>query len=66
MPFRRAFYGHLGLLHVSLLLRVGGDLTLWTGGKKWGGLLNVLSIVLFLVNNIRSVRAGQAEEREAQ
>jgi len=66
MPFRRAFYGHLGLLHVSLLLRVGGDLTLWTGGKKWGGLLNVLSIVLFLVNNIYSVRAGQAEEREAQ
>ncbi|MBI2350939.1 MAG: hypothetical protein HYV00_05595 [Deltaproteobacteria bacterium] len=65
MPFRRAFYGHFGLLHVSLLLRVGGDLTLWAEGKKWGGLVNVLSIVLFLVNNIRSVRAGLTEDRQA-
>ena len=61
MPFRQLFYAHVGLLHVSLLLRVGGDLTLWTGGQRWGGLLNVFSILLFLANNIRSVRMGLTE-----
>ncbi|MBI2986762.1 MAG: hypothetical protein HYY45_08345 [Deltaproteobacteria bacterium] len=58
MPFRRAFYIHVGLLHVSLMLRVGGDLGQWQLGTKWGGLLNALTILLFLANNVRSVKAG--------
>ena len=60
MPFRRAFYIHVGLLHVSLMLRVGGDLGQWQLGAKWGGLLNALTILLFLANNVRSVKAGHA------
>lgn len=50
LPFSRLFYGHLALLHVSLALRViGGDLVgsfaLW----QWGGALNEVAIVLFLL-----------------
>ncbi len=60
MPFQRAFYAHLTLLHASLILRVGSDLALWTTGQRWGGLLNVLAILLFLANNIRAVKLGQS------
>lgn len=62
MPFRPAFYGHLGLLHLSLILRVAGDLTSWDIGQKWGGLLNALAILLFLANNLRSVMAARSSD----
>jgi branched-subunit amino acid permease len=50
IAYRPAFYAHLGLLHVSLTLRVFGDLALWLPGRQWGGLLNALAILLFLAN----------------
>lgn len=55
LRFNKTFYLHLGLLHVSLLLRVAGDLALLPGGQKWGGLLNVLAIFLFIFNSLRAV-----------
>ena len=55
LPFRNTFYLHAGLLHLSLLVRIAGDLALLPDGQKWGGLLNALAIVLFLINNIRAV-----------
>ncbi|MFQ5858633.1 MAG: hypothetical protein ACE5LU_23785 [Anaerolineae bacterium] len=55
MAFRSAFYVHLALLHVSLLLRVAGDLTGWLPARQWGGLLNVVALLLFLANTVRSV-----------
>lgn len=58
MPFQNLFYGHLILLHLSLLLRVGGDLALSAPARMWGGLLNGVAILLFLANNIRAVRIG--------
>ena len=60
LPFQKAFYLHLVLLHLSLLLRVVGDLLLWMPGRKWGGLLGVLAILLFLANNVRAMRLGQS------
>lgn len=60
MPFQPAFYGHLILLHLSLLLRVGGDLSGSEATQQWGGLLNAAAILLFLVNNIRAVKRGHA------
>ena len=50
IAYRPAFYAHLGLLHLSLTLRVFGDLALWLPGRRWGGLLNALAILLFLAN----------------
>ena len=58
LPFRNSFYLHTGLLHISLLLRVLGDLGLWLSLQQWGGLLNTLTILIFLINNVRAVKLG--------
>jgi hypothetical protein len=60
VPFRPIFYLHLGLLHLSLLLRVSGDLLPWLAGRQWGGLLNVVAILLFLANTAWAVRVNTA------
>jgi hypothetical protein len=46
------FYAHLALLHISLILRITGDLLEWPLGRKWGGLLNAIAILLFLGNTV--------------
>lgn len=48
IPYRPVFYTHLLLLHLSLIARVGGDLTLQPALRRWGGLFNVVAILLFL------------------
>ena len=58
MAYRSLFYAHLALLHFSLLLRVVGDLTGVLPARQWGGLLNVVALLLFLANTVRSLRAG--------
>jgi hypothetical protein len=58
LPFQNLFYLHAGLLHLSLLLRVAGDLSLSLSLQQWGGLLNGFAVLLFLVNNIRAVKLG--------
>ena len=58
LPFQNIFYLHAGLLHVSVLLRIAGDLLLLLPLQQWGGLLNAGAILLFLVNNVRAVRFG--------
>jgi hypothetical protein len=58
LPFQNAFYAHLILLHISLSLRVGGDLAGLPPARMWGGALNGLAIVLFLANNVRAVIIG--------
>ena len=56
LPFQNCFYLHAGLLHASLLLRVAGDLGRWLSLQRWGGLLNALAVILFLLNNVYAVR----------
>jgi hypothetical protein len=46
-PYLPALYVPLLLLHASLLLRVFGDLMGWWAGRRWGGLLNALAVLLF-------------------
>ncbi len=58
MPFRPAFYAHLILVHLSLALRVGSDIARWVPGRQWGGMLNVVAILLFLANTLLAIRAG--------
>jgi hypothetical protein len=58
LPFQNTFYLHAGLLHLSLLLRIAGDLSLSLSLQRWAGLLNAGAILLFLVNNVRAVRLG--------
>jgi hypothetical protein len=56
LPFRTRFYSHLGLLHLSLLLRIGGGLSDWIWLQRWGGILNVVAILLFAVNSVSAAR----------
>ena len=56
VPFERAFYLHVGLLHGSLVLRIVGDVASWPEGRAWGGLLNVVAILLFAALTVRSAR----------
>ncbi|MFW5943201.1 MAG: hypothetical protein ACOCXI_15460, partial [Chloroflexota bacterium] len=49
VPYRPVYYVHLALLHLSLVLRVSGDLTVAPVLRQWGGLLNEVAILLFLV-----------------
>jgi len=58
LPFRNIFYFHAGLLHLSVVLRIFGDLAQSLRLQQWGGLLNAAAILLFLVNNVRTVRRG--------
>jgi hypothetical protein len=54
IPFSESFYIPLTLLHLSLIVRVISDLTLWLPGRQWGGLLNALTILLFFANTART------------
>jgi hypothetical protein len=57
MAFRPAFYAHLVLLHLTLALRVFGDLTDWMPGREWGGLLNAIVILMFMGNSMSALHA---------
>jgi hypothetical protein len=59
MAFLESFYLHAILLHLSLALRIFGDLADITGAQKWGGALNALAILLFVVNNVRAVKQAR-------
>jgi len=56
IAFGNRFYIPLVLLHVSLLLRVVGDLLGWWDVRLWGGLLNVIVILAFLGITVTSLR----------
>jgi hypothetical protein len=63
MPYHRVFYLNLILLHVSLLIRVIGDLGGWLVLRRWGGLLNEVAVLSFLV--VTAVSMRQAKTRSA-
>jgi len=49
------FYGHLFLLHTALIYRTYGSLTLDLTAQQWGGLFNVIAVLLFLMVTIYSL-----------
>jgi hypothetical protein len=54
--FQPAFYIQLILLHSSLVLRVIADYANWHTVRMWGGLLNEVAILLFILMTILSIR----------
>ncbi|HYG58210.1 MAG TPA: hypothetical protein VD902_09145, partial [Symbiobacteriaceae bacterium] len=50
IPFRPAFYVHLGALHLSLIVRVAAGVLEWYPGRLWGAMLNVIALLLFIFN----------------
>ena len=53
------FYLPLGLLHLSLGLRIAGDILFWPATRRWGGLLNEIAILLFLMLMVVAVIRGR-------
>jgi len=65
MAFRRVFYGHVVLLHVSLILRIAGDLAGSFSAYRCGGLLSVIALLMFLADSLYGMVVGQREPRAA-
>lgn len=65
LPYRfsRASYLPLVLLHASLVVRLTGDLTGLIAVRRWGGMLNAVAILLFLMITLASVVRGLAAQR---
>ncbi|TBR21775.1 MAG: hypothetical protein EPO63_08310 [Candidatus Nitrosotenuis sp.] len=63
VPFRPVFYLHVAVLHLSLLMRVGGDHAMKEPLRGAGAALNGLALLIFLANTALSVRAGLISRR---
>ncbi len=59
LAYTPRFYSHLILLHLSLILRVAGDLIPYWPARLWGGMLNVLVLLFFIANTVLAVRAAR-------
>ena len=66
LDYRPSFYAHLLLLHVSVAVRLAGDLVEDLGRwRAWGALLNAMALLMFVANTARSIHAGVAAGRAA-
>lgn len=65
VPYTPRFYVHLVLLHAGLLLRIAGDLLPNAAVRRWGGLLNALVLLFFMVNTLGAVLQSRIENRES-
>lgn len=63
LAYRPIFYVPLTLLHLSLLLRITGDLTLQLTLRRWGGLLNAAAILLFLLTMAVAIVRSSAKNQ---
>jgi hypothetical protein len=61
LAFRRWFYVHVLLLHVSLVWRVAGDLAGSFLDFRRGGLLTVIAVLMFLADSVAGMVIGQRE-----
>ena len=52
VAFSPVYYVHLAALHLSLVLRMWGDLAAAPVLRRWGGMLNAAAIALFLVATV--------------
>jgi hypothetical protein len=61
LPYHPVLYVPAGLLHASLLLRLWlGDAHGWTAAWRWGGVLNIVALLLFVLLAAGSAAAGSA------
>jgi hypothetical protein len=48
IEYKPYFYFPLILLHISLVVRIGGDLLGSSPARLWGGLFNVIAVIVYL------------------
>jgi len=63
LPFRPLFYAPLALLHLSLALRLAGDLSGADPLRAWGGLLNGATILAFAALVVTSIVSAKRQPR---
>jgi hypothetical protein len=61
VPFHARFYAHLVVLHLSLALRLWGDLSLWWPARQWSGVVNVVAVLLFFANTGHAIVKGRRQ-----
>lgn len=59
IPYHSAFYLPLALLHLSLVIRIGGDLASIADWRTSGSALNALALALFILNMATAVVRGK-------
>ena len=57
--YRPAFFVPLVLLHLSLLIRIFGDVTLLMPYRLWGSAISGIAIVLFFIMILSSIRKAE-------
>ncbi len=62
MQYGWLFYAPWAVLEVSLLIRVAADLLGWPAVRRWGGMLNVIAVLLFMLVAARSVQVARARQ----
>jgi hypothetical protein len=62
VPYTAYFYLPLALLHGSLLIRVAGDWAMSAPWRAWGGALNGVALLAFVLCTIAAVLRGLAEK----
>ena len=58
VPYTPYFYLPLALLHVSLLIRLAGDWMMLPQWRAWGGALNGIALLAFVLGTIAAVVRG--------
>jgi hypothetical protein len=58
VPYSPWFYAPLALLHASLLLRVAGDGLAAAPWRAWGGMLNAMALVAFILGTVIAILRG--------
>jgi len=66
VAYHPAFYLPLALLHASLVLRVVGDCAPWLQGRRWGGLLNAVAVIVFFANMAYGILASRTRAESAR
>ena len=60
VPYSPYFYAPLALLHASLIVRLAGDWMLSPEWRAWGGVLNGVALLAFVLGTIAAVILGRA------
>jgi len=63
VTYHPIFYLHMGLLHVTVAVRVIGDITQIQMAQTWGALGNLVVIVIFIMNTAFSVIRSRTPRR---
>ncbi len=66
IPYNPILYGPVLLMQLALALRILSDLASWQAGRKWGGMLNGLSILWFLLEIAALVIIARRHKTAAQ